>query len=136
MEPRKPSLDNISIEDLIKLADKEKTQSLDDKINDAELFMMDTQIKESRVSPPVEGQNIYWAYCKWCKANDKVPARRVIFFREFKKRYEVTDKWPGGIRFWIERAPFHLEGDEWWEMRRALRREPNYNKKKKKDTKK
>lgn len=136
MEPRKPFLDNVSIEDLIELASKEATVDESSKITDVGFFIMDTTITPVDKMPRTEGPHIYWAYCKWCKRNSKVPMTRVKFFAEFKKRFKICHSSKGGVTYWIDPKPFELSTDEWWEMRRALRREPNYNKKKKKDTKK
>lgn len=127
------SFDNLTIEELIALADKERTVDTSDKMSAIERFIFDTQITVVDKMPRTESPNVYWAYCKWCKANDRVPATRKLFFREFKTKYEMCNSTKGVKTFWIDPTPFEISKDEWWEMRRVLRREP---KKRSKATKK
>lgn len=135
MSDSKHFSDNISIEELIKLADKEKSVDESARMNEVEKFIFDIGVTPVDKMPRTEGPNIYWAYCKWCKAQGKVPANRPVFFKMFSKIYPVCNSTKGVKTFWVNPAPFELDQDEWWEMRRALRKEPNYDKKKK-DTKK
>lgn len=120
---------DLTIEQLIELAEQQKTVSEDDKITQVEQFILDLGVTEVDKLPRTEGPNIYWAYCKWCKANDRVPLKRIAFFKEFKKRFKICNSTKGVKTFWVDPTPFELEQDEWWQMRRALRREPNYKKK-------
>lgn len=130
MAQQKHFSDDLTIEELIKLAEKEKTIDSSAKMSDVEQFMFDVSITPVDKLPRTEGPNIYWAYCKWCKNNRKIPANRQVFFREFAKKYPSCNSTKGVKTFWIDPKPFELPEEEWWQMRRALRKEPNYGKKK------
>jgi hypothetical protein len=118
MSQSNPYDTNISIEELIKLAQADTTN---DRISDVGEFILECQLVPTEKAL-VESMIVYWTYIKWCKGKGIVPLGRNSFHKEFKTRFKDVQR-PNGKRYYIESAALTISKDEWWRMRKALRNE-------------
>lgn len=110
---------HLSIEELIEAAKKLPTKNETEKLNNVEKFILDIGVVED-LSNEVPTQNIYWIYHKWSEYKGTKRLNRKLFFTEFGRIFKRRFK-SGSPVYYVNKQPFELSMDEWWEMRKHFR---------------
>lgn len=122
----KKNVYELSVEDLIKLAQDSKQPVVMDDITEASKFIYALNIRHGDVRIPA--QLVYFTYKQW-KGWDKKPQPKPYFFRDFSKQFESV-RTNEGTSYLLDPKPFDLSEENYWLMRKDLREQRNRNKKK------
>jgi hypothetical protein len=109
----------LSIEDLIALAQGADEEVIMDKLSEAGKFIFEMKIKHGDVRIPAFV--IYHTYKNW-KGWDQKRQSKPFFFKDFKKYFEplrTTD----GMVYLLNPKPFDLSEDNYWLIRAEIRNE-------------
>ncbi len=109
----------LSIDDLIALAQGASEEVIMDKLTEASKFIYDLGIKHGDTKIPAA--LVYHTYKHW-KGWDQKRQSKPLFFKDFKTYFEphrTTD----GMVFLLNPKPFDLSDDTYWLIRAELRNE-------------
>lgn len=115
--PRKRIIQELSVEDLVKLATSSDEDVVMEKLTDSAKFIYELGIRPG--DDKVSAQMIFHHYKQW-KGSEYQSRNR--FFRDFSKYFQrVIDE--HGSYYLVDPKPFDLSQEQWWIMRAELRHE-------------
>lgn len=120
----------LSVEDLIRLAQETTQPVVMDELTEASKFIYALNIRHGDERIPA--QLIYYTYKQW-KGWDKRPQPKPYFFRDFSKYFEqVRSK--DGMNYLLDPKSFDLSQEAYWLSRKDHREQQQKAKKSKKST--
>lgn len=132
MSGTKKILHELSVEDLIRLAQGSTEPVVMEELTEASKFIYALNIRHGDERIPA--QLIYFTYKQW-KGWDKKPQPKPFFFRDFTKYFEQV-RTKDGISYLLDPKPFDLSKETYWMMRKDQREQRAKQKAKTKRTKK
>lgn len=117
MSGNKKVVHELSIEDLIKLAQGSNEPVVMDELTEASKFIYALNIRNGDIKIPA--QLIYYTYKQW-KGWDKRPQPKPFFFRDFTKYFEQV-RTKDGISYLLDPKPFDLSEETYWLMKKDQR---------------
>lgn len=122
----KKIIHDLSVEDLINLAQKSQEPVVMDELTEASKFIYELSIRHGDSKIPA--QLIYYTYKQW-KGWDKRPQPKPYFFRDFSKYFESVRS-SDGINYLLDPKSFDLSKEAYWLTRKDAREQRAKNKKK------
>lgn len=117
MSGNKKVVHELSVEDLIKLAQGSKEPVVMEELTEASKFIYALNIRHG--DDRIPAQLIYYTYKQW-KGWDKRPQPKPFFFRDFTKYFEQI-RTKEGISYLLDPKPFDLSKETYWLMRKDQR---------------
>lgn len=121
---KKRIIEDLSTEELIKLATSSSEPVDMGGLTDAARFIYEKNIKSGKAE--IEAELVYFTYKQWRGKNSQP---RPLFFKDFKKYFDSKRK-TNGIYYLLNPKSFDLSDENIWVMR-ALKREEKNKKEKK-----
>lgn len=131
MSVNKKNIYELSVEELIQLAQESAEPVVMEELTEASKFIYANNIRHGDVKIPA--QLIYYTYKQW-KGWDRKPQPKPYFFRDFSKYFEQV-RTKEGMTYLLDPKPFDLSQETYFMIRKDIREQRAKRQAKKTQTK-